>query len=253
MSWHRILSLLIAALIISGSLAAKSRYKVITSADGARMVRIPEGAFIMGDDNGEPDERPVREVTLSAFRIDINEVTYGRYEGCISAGICRAPKNFKKVEDKVRAVVGVSWEDAVDFCGWAKKRLPTEAEWEKAARGVKGRKYPWGDGIDCTRANYRECGIGRAIQVGSYPKSVSPYGINDMAGNAWEWVADYYDPKYYKTAPATDPKGPQKGKYRVVRGGSWARPMIGMRSADRAGFKPGTRAEDIGFRCVLND
>jgi len=236
--------------IIVTTCAALSKFKEKVYPDGSHMVRIPAGEFMMGDDRGDADERPAHKVLLKVYWMDKTEVTCKLYDRCVAEGSCKAPEKYAGAQEESRPAVGVSWEDAAAYCAWAGKRLPTEAEWEKAARGAEGREYPWGAGIDCTLANYRECGVERTLPVGSYPKGASAYGMLDMAGNAWEWVADYYDPEYYKTAPPQDPKGPESGKYRVARGGSWNRPLYGMRSADRGGFKPETRSDDIGFRCA---
>ena len=234
-------------------MAAKEKFKTKVTTDGAIMARIPAGAFVMGDNQGEPDESPEHRVELKTFWMDITEVTYLLYEKCVAVGKCKPAEKYPDMTDPKQPVVGVSWDDAAAYCAYARKRLPTEAEWEKAARGTDGRAYPWGQTIDCTKANYRECGVGHTLPVGSYLEVASPYGMLDMAGNAWEWVADYYDPEYYPVSPPQNPKGPDSGKYRVARGGSWARPLYGMRSADRGAFKPETRSDDIGFRCAMDD
>ena len=246
-------AIILPVLLVSCVAIEQDKIKEGAFSDGAPMVMITSGSFIMGDDNGEPDERPARKVIVDTFWMDKFEVTYEHYERCVAAGKCREPENYSEVKNKKRPVVGVSWGDAAAYCAWAEKRLPSEAEWEKAARGDDGKTYPWGDRIDCTLANYRECSRGRTLPVGSYPNGAGQYGTLDMAGNAWEWVADYYDPKYYRSAPESNPKGPITGKYRVARGGSWARPLFGMRAADRAGFKPDTRSDDIGFRCARDE
>ncbi len=250
----RSLAVIIVLIVLAASFIASAEViKLRTSPEGVEMVKIPNGPFTMGDNEGEPDERPAHEVELETFWIDRTEVTFRQYDRCVSEGYCRVPTVTGRVKDKTMPVTGVSWFDARDYCKWAGKRLPTEAEWEKAARGTDERTYPWGEKLSCTLANYRECEIGHPMPVGTYPEAASPYGAFDMAGNVWEWVADHYDSQYYKISPASDPQGPGAGKYRVVRGGAWTRYMAGMRSADRGAFTPSSRADDLGFRCARDD
>jgi formylglycine-generating enzyme required for sulfatase activity len=182
------------------------------SEDGAEMVLVPAGEFTMGS-NDSSDEKPPHRVHLDAFAIDKYEATNALYRRCVQAGRCREPEwnesgskfnvvtgsdaHYKRLGDALSAahhpVVGVSWDDAAAYCAWAGKRMPTEAEWEKAARGTDGRKYPWGEQWDASRANSSESKLNKTTPVGSYPNGVSPYGAHDMAGNVWEWVADWYD------------------------------------------------------------
>jgi formylglycine-generating enzyme required for sulfatase activity len=220
----------------------------------AGMVRVPAGAFEMGG-GPQADERPRHSVTLGEFLIDRDEVTRDEYQSCVSAHVCKAasgPAAAAKVP-----VTGVSWRDAQTYCRFAGKRLPTEAEWEKAARGTDGRIYPWGNQPRCDRANFGNfegegrCpkNPGRPVAVGSYPAD-SPYGARDLAGNVWEWVADYYDAHYYRHSPARAPRGPEKGASRVVRGGACCS-MFGLpRSGNRLAFPEDYRDVDIGFRCA---
>jgi formylglycine-generating enzyme required for sulfatase activity len=203
------------------------------------MVYIPAGEFIMGSDEGDSDERPVHTVYLDAFHIDRTEVANAQYQACVEAGACDAPSNTTYYDNSNYAqhpVVHVSWDDADAYCRWAGKRLPTEAEWEKAARGTDGRRYPWGNSEpDCNKANYNDC-VGLTTEVGSYPAGASLYGVLDMAGNVWEWVADWYDPGYYSQSPTRNPPGPDSGELRVLRGGSWYRSTpSGIRCALRYG------------------
>jgi formylglycine-generating enzyme required for sulfatase activity len=219
------------------------------------MVRILSGSFVMGG-GPEADEQPRRMVRLSAFSIDADEVTRAEYAACVSAGACKPATGATPADAASRLpVTGVSWTDADAYCRWAHKRLPTEAEWERAARGTDGRTYPWGEEVDCARANFGNyqgegrCpkNPGRPVEVGSYdPKSA----LHDLAGNVWEWVADWYDPRYYAHGPATDPPGPRKGERRVVRGGACCS-MFGLpRASNRNAFPPDYRDDDLGFRCA---
>jgi len=224
--------------------------QIKTFADGAAMARAPKGAFIMGSSTGNADQRPEHNVVLTTFWIDQYEVTNERYVACVSAGKCRENEKYEGLTDSDQPVVGVSWFDAADYCAFVGKRLPTEAEWEKAARGQDGREYPWGNSLDCRLANYRECRVGKTTPVGAYPAGASPYRLLDMAGNAAEWVNDWYDPNYYQRSPKDGPKGPETGKYRVIRGGMWLRYAYQMRSADRAAQSPDTRNNTTGFRCA---
>ncbi len=218
------------------------------------MVRVPAGAFFMGGGD-EPDERPRHRVFVSEFFLDRDEVTRGDYAKCVRDGACPPPA----VDGAPNLpVTGVSWSDADAFCRWRKKRLPTEAEWEKSARGTDGRVYPWGDEPRCDRANFGNFeGEGRCPQnpgapvaAGRFPGD-SPYGARDLAGNVWEWVFDRYDADYYRRSPARDPSGPKAGARRVLRGGACCS-MFGLpRAANRLAFPPDYRDDDIGFRCAL--
>jgi formylglycine-generating enzyme required for sulfatase activity len=204
---------------------------------------IPAGPFTQGSTRGEEDERPARKVTLKAFAIDRTEVTRGEYAACAEAGRCK-PSDDKSDGDAKLPVTGVDWNEAQAYCKFAGGRLPTEAEWEKAARGTDGREYPWGNDIDCARANWGNfegegpCAgknPGHPVTVGQYPTGASPYGALDMGGNVWEWVADKYD---------------QDPGRRVVRGGSCCSFFVGPRAANRNAWAPDHRDGDLGFRCV---
>ncbi|MDR4480653.1 MAG: SUMF1/EgtB/PvdO family nonheme iron enzyme [Nitrospira sp.] len=261
------------------------------------MVLVPAGEFTMGasaESGGLPDERPLRLIYLSAFWIDRYEVTNAVYQQFVQATGYQAPANpapaltlwahnapLPGIEQ--HPVVNVSWLDAVAFCRWANKRLPTEAEWEKAARGTDGRIYPWGSEWDFEKGNSASYwakrtvhfadsteweafwikGEGAAISkekglrgeiltlpVGSFPAGVSPYGALDMAGNAAEWVQDWYNPNDYRTAPLTNPLGPERGAIKAMRGGSWLKPAISLRTTDRDWGTMDSRPSGTGFRCA---
>lgn len=200
----------------------------IVGKDGASMVLIPAGEFQMGSDLGESDEKPVRVVYLDAFYMDVYEVTNAQYKKFMDATGHRVPRNWNEPSYSApdQPVVGISWYDAKAYCEWAGKRLPTEAEWEKAARGgLAGKKYPWGDSVTHDDANYKGTG-GRDIWVYTSPVgSFAPngYGLYDMAGNVWEWCADWYSANYYANSTGRNPTGPDSGSTPVLRGGGWDR------------------------------
>ncbi len=230
--------------------------------DGSVMVHVPAGEFLMGskdDPDADDDEHLQHTVYVSEFWIDKTEVTNAQYRKCVEAGTCRAPTTcdwgdptYSDSSKTDHPVVCVSWQDAKAYCEWAGKRLPTEAEWEKAARGTDGRKYPWGNSFDGNKLNSSgtDDGYQYTAPVGSYPEGASPYGVLDMAGNVWEWCQDWYDEDYYAISPQRDPQGPSSGSYRVVRGGSWGNYERGVRAADRDRLVPDYRADYLGFRCV---
>jgi formylglycine-generating enzyme required for sulfatase activity len=205
-----------------------------TDDKGAVMVLVPAGEFPMGSNRGETYEQPVHQVNLDAYYIDKYEVTNKLYKACVDDGQCDAPRQlffFEAAPNKLYfgvseydnfPVVFVDWNMAKAFCQWRGARLPTEAEWEKAALGDTGNSYPWGMDLDCQKANYQKC-VNRTSEVGAYPDGVSPYGLYDMTGNVWEWVSDWYADNYYANSPAKNPTGPITGQSRVIRGGSWAR------------------------------
>ena len=221
-----------------------------SSAKVGEMVKVPAGEFTMGSDSGGSDEKPVHRVYLDEFYIDKYEVTNEQYNQCVSAGTCSGNKKYNGFTDPRQPVVGVNWSQADTYCKWAKKRLPTEAEWEKAARGTDGRTYPWGEGIDCTKANYSKCGHKKTKPVGSYPSGASPYGAMDMAGNVLEWCSDWYGKKYYRNSPNRNPKGPGSGRLRVLRGGGWINSPYGIRASNRGWLNPTSWDNSLGFRCA---
>lgn len=220
------------------------------------MVFVPAGKFTRGSNLGE-DEQPVRQIYLHAFYIDKYEVTVGQYARYLEATDMEEPPDWNVMnqpQHQRRPVVNVSWEDAVNYCKWAGKRLPTEAEWEKAARGTDGRIYPWGNEAPTRlHANYgrKEWDDHFALApVGSFEAGKSPYGAYDMAGNAWEWVFDWYGHDFYKTGPDKNPIGPDKGTEKVVRGGSWLYVADFLRAAHRFNAHPSNRHFGYGFRCA---
>jgi len=223
--------------------------------DGAPMVLVSAGEFAMG---GDSIDNPRHPVYLDAFYMDKYEVTASRYAKFLQATRRQLPFKWSEmslVSHGDRPVIGVTWEDADAYCRWASKRLPTEAEWEKAARGTDGREYPWGNEAPTPRhANFNKCcewkGYGVLAIVGSLEGGRSPYGIYDLAGNVSEWVADWYDNTSYKYELERNPKGPRDGEEKVVRGGSWYDSALLQRSALRSRSYPSAPSTDRGFRCA---
>jgi formylglycine-generating enzyme required for sulfatase activity len=207
---------------------------------------ISAGEFFMGSEDGFEDEKPLHRVYLDTFYIDVYEVTNARYGKFIEA---TKGAGFWTFFERPQEPVMMGWQDADIYCRWAGKRLPTEAEWEKAARGTDGRMYPWGNQWDSKRANTAEGRRGKLAPVGSYGTGKSPFGASDMAGNAWEWVADWYDEKYYLNSPSRNPKGPGTSRWKVMRGGSWYSNEGPARTADR-GPRYLVDGWYAGFRCA---
>ena len=226
----------------------------INPKDGAEMVWVPAGEFLMGstDDEGVRDERPQRKVYLDGYWMYKTEVTVAQYRKFCEATNREMPEAPEWGWKEDHPVVNVSWHDAVDYAKWAGASLPTEAQWEKAARGTDGRVFPWGNEWDAGAcANSVSWSLKGTKPVGSCPAGASPYGCVDMAGNAWEWCADWYDEAYYgNEAPSRNPPGPASGGYRVLRGGSWNCGDRGpFRCANRLLYRPGRRDDFGGFRC----
>jgi formylglycine-generating enzyme required for sulfatase activity len=227
------------------------------------MVFIPAGSFMMGcspsDSECEEDEKPDHKVYLDGSYIDKYEVTAGEFQNCVDAGKCSS-NNYSTGGNCTYGVSGkenhpincVTWYGAQEYCEWAGKRLPTEAEWEKAARGGTDTKYPWGNGFETGKANcdegYCKDGYQTTSPVGSF--MANGHGLFDMIGNVWEWVSDWYDEKYYQGSAGKNPSGPSSGHYKVLRGGSWDNGSWNMRVSGRAWYYPGGRLGDFGFRCA---
>jgi formylglycine-generating enzyme required for sulfatase activity len=261
-----VLGLLMAITFVPWVAGPAQAQQQITGKDGAPMVLVPAGEFTMGSNEGSDDEKPAHRVSLDAYYMDKYEVTVGQYAKFLEATSFDAPPKWTTMDEpshQKRPVVNVDWADASNYCQWASKRLPTEAEWEKAARGTDGRIYPWGnDPPDRLRANYgKEKWNNHAalVPVGQLEDGKSPYGIYDLAGNVWEWVSDWYDPDYYTTSPSQNPKGPERGKYKVLRGGSWDLAPENLRSSRRDVNIPSSpdygslasyRNFNSGFRCA---
>jgi formylglycine-generating enzyme required for sulfatase activity len=242
------------------------------------MVDIPAGEFQMGCNPAVEtecyiNERPYHAVTLSAYKIGKYEVTVGEYQKCITNGACNNNGEYYHYNTKSadsycnlgatgkddHPMQCVTWYGAKAYCEWVGQRLPTEAEWEKAARGTDGRKYPWGNEptVSCDHAVMEDsdaggagCGAGNTMPVGSKPNGASPYGAYDMLGNVWEWVNDWYGETYYETSPTNNPTGPDSGDYRVLRGGAWySVKIIDLRASARSAYSP-DYAHSYGFRCA---
>jgi iron(II)-dependent oxidoreductase len=240
------------------------------------MVLVPAGEFLMGSDKKTDrlayrSEIPQRRVYLDAFDIDKYEVTNLQYLKFVLA-TGRSPQldwrydggNFQEPMAS-HPIMHVTWSDADAYCQWAGKRLPTEAEWEKAARGTDGRLNPWGEqSAGLSRANFGRTGLSGPVRdrperalmyppiiaVDKYDNSVSPYGLHQTMGNVAEWVSDWYDPEYYKIAPDRNPKGPETGTQKAFRGGGWMDSTTTMRVAMRNGTDPNTKINWMGFRCA---
>ncbi len=232
----------------------EGRNPAASPVDGATYLYVPAGEFLMGspDGVGDDDEHPQHSVYLDAFWIMQTEVTNAQYAKCVAAGACGAPDN-SRWQDAAYAdhpVTAVDWNQASAYARWAGGRLPTEAEWEKAARGTDGRTYPWGN--EAPAASLANCCafVNDTTPVGSYPAGASPYGALDMAGNVWEWTADWYDSGYYSQSPAQNPTGPANGNSRVVRGGGYWHVADDVRVASRARYDPAYRFWGSGFRVV---
>jgi len=252
----------------------------------ARIVWIPGGWFVRGSDDVDiryatglclrqsgqlfpglcspekfMEEGPRRRVWVSRFGIDRMEVTHASYERCMLHNACappRVPAGDRRISRADHPVSGVTWDEAVSYCRFRGGRLPTEAEWERAARGHDARRFPWGRHYNSRLSNhgrfdgrpYEEDGFRYAAPVGSYIDGASPFGLLDMAGNVWEWTRDLYGPEAYPVSPDVDPRGPEVGGERIVRGGSWRSPPYTLRVAYRDRLPQVESTQDLGFRCA---
>jgi formylglycine-generating enzyme required for sulfatase activity len=262
-------SLILSLLLASGAGGTPQNKTTPSSYSG--MVLIPQGAFEMGsrrslreldpvsifqaDRHMLGPEDPAHEVILDAYYIDLYEVTNADYKKYITAtGSKTVPRywddpNFNQPK---QPVVGITWKEARAFCRNNNKRLPTEAEWEKAGRGKQPVKYPWGnEAPDKTRVNFSDH-IGKTTPVGSYPTGKSDYGVFDLSGNVAEWVRDWHFPEYYLFSPKENPPGPEKGHYKIIRGGNWKNNGEDVRLTYRNATVPKARSKTVGFRCVAD-
>lgn len=230
------------------------------SASDTPMVEIPAGEFAMGSDGGQAleDERPMHRVWVGSVSMDLHEVTTAQYAEFLAATHRLAPWQWNTVDlsqPSDRPVIGVDWSDADAYCRWKGKRLPTEAEWEKSARGTDGRLYPWGNQVP--RKDLANFALGARFSysqvlmpVQSYEQGKSPYGLYQMAGNVWEWVQDWYAANYYEVSPERNPQGPEEGQFKVLRGGSWSDLPKYLLTYGRFKLLPETRNSYTGFRCA---
>ena len=225
--------------------------------DRAKMIVVEGRVFAMGAQSAEPDEYPEHKVEVSTFRMDKNEVMLGEYQRCLAAKACNhAPAVDEATLQAMtpqHPAIGVSWYDAKKYCDWVGKRLPTEAEWELAARAPRFPRFPFDGGFGPTVTNGRgpEDGFDRTAPVGSFPKGASGLGFLDMAGNAAEWTADWYEATYYQKSPGRNPKGPEVSTgNKVYRGGGWTCPEYECRATRRVGLDPNLSNDSVGFRCA---
>jgi formylglycine-generating enzyme required for sulfatase activity len=249
--------------------------------DGMVQVYIPAGSFLRGSNPEDPlaqeDEFPQRSIYLNSYWIDKTEITNAMYAQFLNqvgnqleggdtwldaddqaAQVFMENDRWEALEGyENHPVVEVTWFGARAYCEWVGRRLPTEAEWEKAARGTDGRTFPWGEGesgvkkVPCDQANLAGCHLS-TVPVGQSPNDVSPYGVLDMGGNIAEWVADWYEAEYYQTSPVKNPMGPESGKYRILRGGTWTRNHLTSRTVNRFWTDPSFACyyNGNGFRCA---
>ncbi len=226
----------------------------------AGMVLIPAGEFLMGMEDGLPDARPLHRLYLSSYWIDQHGVTNGQYRACVNGGSCVPPKVRAAFDDpqlEQHPVTDVTWMQARAYCQWVDKRLPTEAEWEKAARGTDGRRYPWGNSDEVIQKSRLKLTDGKPSANGVEPvgmssAAVSPYGVSGMIGVVSEWVKDWYAEDFYRTSPSRDPQGPLRGTFRVLRGGSWLERPLELRASYRGWDEMTYWGPTLGFRCATD-
>ena len=247
---------------LTGTPEATALAGYVTDKDDVEMILIPAGPFIMGsdDENALSASKPAHEVILSEFWIDRYEVSNAQYAKCVAAKVCTEPKDLSSsmrgdyYTNEAYAnypVIHVDYYQATAYCIWAGKRLPTEAEWEKAARGEEAQLYPWGNKLPAeipAQINLFE--KGDTAPVDAFPEGASPYGVYNMEGNVWEWTADQYDPYYYSTSPDSDPKAFTSGNDYVIRGFSWAYPFSRLEIYVRNSAYILNHTYDLGFRCA---
>jgi formylglycine-generating enzyme required for sulfatase activity len=234
----------------------------VSEIDGMVMRYVPAGPFKMGSNDGESDEKPANTVEIDSYWIDQTEVTIKMYALCVHSGVCNSPVNNSASPDIVNyygnpkyddyPVIQISWSQAKSYCEWAGRRLPSEKEWEKAARGRDARTYPWGNEVNGLYANYGQSNGNETgtMKVGSFRGIETPYEVYDMAGNVWEWVADWYDVYPQGDVNASSYFGES---YRGVRGGAWNSFIQDVRSFSRDGRNPTIAFFDVGFRCALSN
>jgi formylglycine-generating enzyme required for sulfatase activity len=237
----------------------------LSAKDEMTLVYIPAGKFTRGAGDSDKvaydSEKPQNSIDLNAFWIDRTEITNAMYARCVNASVCRPPQSYESsISNRYYGnpqfdnypVINITWQDAKNYCQWAGRRLPTEAEWEKAARGTDARVYPWGNEFGKGLTNFDGSGYSGPTPVGSFPKGASYYGLLDMAGNVWEWVQDWYLDSYYKESPSSNPTGPSSGHRKVVRGGGWDSKVFYLRVTYRFGWNIDFYSDKIGFRCASN-
>jgi formylglycine-generating enzyme required for sulfatase activity len=229
--------------------------KIVRLKDGAQMVYVPATSFVMGSARGPADERPAHRVTILPFFIDRLEVSVRQYQRFLEVKDLEPPPSWREGEPESPELpaVGMTWYRAQQYCEWVGGRLPTEAEWEVAARGPESQEWPWGNEWVAARCNWRgaEAEVPDLAPVGSFEAGRSPFGVINLVGNAAEWCADWYSPSYYRASPNLDPAGAPEGEFKAVRGGSYASDLPALRPSARGNASPILRSSEIGFRCVV--